>query len=882
MGMRQKNGVLMILPESTNTSHGPAMQKMLAAFPQAKEKSNGWWGHPNNPRFDFRENENGSISIHSWTGRSRDEILAMGGLQNADIHPKGYKSVKVRDSLGIIDLSHAKLIPWEFLTNLGLQDGYRYQGRNYVKIPYYHADGSQHTKVKVRKAISGEYKQCWDDGTPGEIIPYGLNKLDPARDYLLIGEGESDAWACWLHGIPYLGVPGSDFQKCLKHVDIALLPSKVYLLLESDQMQRLLSNGTGFYKNIHNALRTAGYQGEIFCIDFKKATGRKDPSDLHIAEWTESQAKNFKAIMERSMSQAIPANDIQSEIPALAIQNERVLKALIERRLQELYALAPEIAEMGDIEQSHIKLAAHDIWKKDFPAREFESLLRVAKIENERKRMGDPSPISAYDLMRKQFDPIEYAVPDILPMGLIILGGKQKIGKSWLDLNMGLAVASGGIALGKYPVKQGDVLYLALEDTERRLQDRIGQLLGPGNAAPESLHIETKWPRMDAKGIAFLEKWLTGHPDTRMVIIDPWVKVKPRVRNRNGETGYDADYEALAGIKDLADRYRVCVLVQFHLRKQNADDPFDEVNATTGATACADGFVSVKRVRGESEATLYASGRDYKEEVNIALSFNDGMWKVLGDGKAAAYYTLSSERKATIDLLCGSTFPSGETKPMTPKDIAVLLGEEDTNRIRRLLFKMKDDGQIEWADSDGSKEGGYISLIPSPKVQTENKNANCGNSGNAGNSGNSGNAGNGHQFSTSGEGDHTQSVTENDDRYRPLPEAGNGPQDAPQEGGGRLEGGGVTAVTAVTEFHKNGDLDKRDGIVIPFPDTASQNGHTHAKTSLLATFWEIGRKRGYPEIPDMGLRSGKMGWNSFSLTHRLRISEVITRLGGSQ
>src|SRR2546423_6648088 len=63
----------MILPESNGTTCGPAMQKIIAAFPQAKEKSNGWWGNPDNPRFDFRENDNGSISIHSWTGRSRSE-----------------------------------------------------------------------------------------------------------------------------------------------------------------------------------------------------------------------------------------------------------------------------------------------------------------------------------------------------------------------------------------------------------------------------------------------------------------------------------------------------------------------------------------------------------------------------------------------------------------------------------------------------------------------------------------------------------------------------------------------------------------------------------------------------------------------------------------
>ena len=52
--------------------------------------------------------------------------------------------------------------------------------------------------------------------------------------------------------------------------------------------------------------------------------------------------------------------------------------------------------------------------------------------------------------------------------------------------------------------------------------------------------------------------------------------------------------------------------------------------------------------------------------------------------------------------------------------------------------------------------------------------------------------------------------------------------------------------------------------------------------SLLEIFWEVGKKHGYPEIPDLDLKSGKMGWNSFSLAHRLRIPDVIARLGGVQ
>src|SRR6266705_3184931 len=145
-----------------------------------------------------------------------------------------------------------------------------------------------------------------------------------------------------------------------------------------------------FYKNVHQELRRNGYQGEIFCIDFKKATEHKDPSALNIALWKEGKTDQFQEIIHQAMEQAIPANDMPNEPTTFTIADEKVLKALVERKLQALYVLAPEIADIDAMEKSRIKLAARDIWKMDFPSREFEGLLRVAKVENELKRRPEP------------------------------------------------------------------------------------------------------------------------------------------------------------------------------------------------------------------------------------------------------------------------------------------------------------------------------------------------------------------------------------------------------------------------------------------------------------------------------------------------------------
>jgi hypothetical protein len=110
-----------------------------------------------------------------------------------------------------------------------------------------------------------------------------------------------------------------------------------------------------------------------------------------------------------------------------------------------------------------------------------------------RRRLG---LMSAAELLDKDLPPICYIIPNLIPEGLTLVAGKGKIGKSWLLLGTCIAVATGGVALGSIEVEQGDVLYLALEDNERRLQSRLNQLL-PCGTRPGRLFIERACPRVD-------------------------------------------------------------------------------------------------------------------------------------------------------------------------------------------------------------------------------------------------------------------------------------------------------------------------------------------------------------------------------------------------
>src|SRR6516225_8080807 len=92
--------------------------------------------------------------------------------------------------------------------------------------------------------------------------------------------------------------------------------------------------------------------------------------------------------------------------------------------------------------------------------------------------------ITAEELQTKQFKPVRIILPNLIPEGVTILAGKPKIGKSWLLLDICLAIAGDRFVLGEIKGGQGDVLYLALEDNERRLKKRVDKILQSA-AAPE-------------------------------------------------------------------------------------------------------------------------------------------------------------------------------------------------------------------------------------------------------------------------------------------------------------------------------------------------------------------------------------------------------------
>jgi hypothetical protein len=135
--------------------------------------------------------------------------------------------------------------------------------------------------------------------------------------------------------------------------------------------------------------------------------------------------------------------------------------------------------------------------------------LRIIRRPDSATEAAQPDDgINAADLMSLDIPPPVEIVPGLLIEGHSLLCGKPKGGKSWMALEVAIAVASGRPALCGFQTVQGDVLYLALEDGKRRLQGRLRKLLGPNSSAPPALRFYTDWPRFLEGGLEALERWL--------------------------------------------------------------------------------------------------------------------------------------------------------------------------------------------------------------------------------------------------------------------------------------------------------------------------------------------------------------------------------------
>ncbi len=313
-----------------------------------------------------------------------------------------------------------------------------------------------------------------------------------------------------------------------------------------------------------------------------------------------------------------------------------------------------------------------------------------AALTSEKDTPDTPDTVPKYELRDgawldgQQFAPLQYNVPGLMPAGLGIIAAPPKAGKSLLILDWLLGLACGGRALGTLPVGPArDVLYLALEDGERRLQARSRHLLADGEPIPGGLRYILTVP--PGQVLAVIRHALGEHPGTRLIVIDTLARIMPLPLP--GETDYLRDYRVGVALKRIADEQPgLTIIVIHHTRKAFSDDFIDSISGTHGLAGAADTIIIVSRARGRDEGVLRVTGRDVIE-ADYAVTFRDGAWSLDGDTLAEARANV--RRRAETDSLGGRSaeiieFIRGRPSGAKAGDIEAKFGPDGTRYVRRL------------------------------------------------------------------------------------------------------------------------------------------------------------------------------------------------------
>lgn len=276
--------------------------------------------------------------------------------------------------------------------------------------------------------------------------------------------------------------------------------------------------------------------------------------------------------------------------------------------------------------------------------------------------------IDGKSLLGLDVEPPKFIVAGFMPVGLHILSGSAKVGKSWLSLWLCQQVSTGGRVWDFETLRCG-TLYLALEDTVDRLHFRLSHITDTGS---EQSYFATEASNLSGSLIPQLEKFLTDYPDTGLIVIDTLQRVRGVAMDKNA---YANDYDEVGRIKAFADSHKIAVLLVHHVRKMPDSDPFNMVSGSVGIIGAVDSmYVLEKDKRTENKATLHVTGRDI-EDMQLLLEFDRDatVWRFVS--------YLSGEKNE--DSLCktiAALLSSRSTFAGTATELIARLKEIDPNR----------------------------------------------------------------------------------------------------------------------------------------------------------------------------------------------------------
>jgi len=311
-------------------------------------------------------------------------------------------------------------------------------------------------------------------------------------------------------------------------------------------------------------------------------------------------------------------------------------------------------------------------------------------------------------LIKTELPPMKWAVGGILPEGFVCLAGRPKAMKSWTALKMIYCVQNGLDFLGHKTI-QGDAIYFGLEDSKRRIKDRV-QKLGFSQLKQPQIVLGGDVPYLTFGFEECLDNWIKSKENPRLVVIDTLARIKPRVSKSSG-TAYDQDNLLMNGIQKLAVQNNLTIVFITHLSKATQDYSFDKIQGSVGIQGMTDAMWMLDRGDGaNSKASLKGRGRDILD-FEYALNWDNETMSYTFEGNLVEI----NKNENRQEILNAMKELHKEFKEIRPKDVAKYYGvtsnSKDGRRMSRTMQRMAEQFEL----SKGSKYGTYI-LHPTKDV----------------------------------------------------------------------------------------------------------------------------------------------------------------------
>lgn len=306
--------------------------------------------------------------------------------------------------------------------------------------------------------------------------------------------------------------------------------------------------------------------------------------------------------------------------------------------------------------------------------------------------------LSGADLYDKQYEKRQFVVDGLIQRGdFVLLAGRPKSGKSWLVLQLAQAIDQNHKFLGKDTAK-AKVLYLALEDGQRRVHER----LHVRNWKPENALIVFDCLSFDddkvgaATGLEQLFNTVTEH-QIDVVIIDT---LRKALSGKSDESDNAAMGAILYRIADFAHSNNVAIILTHHTTKSSTDDPFNSIRGAGAIRGAYDVGIVLQRDTKEKEAVLHVESRDIEiEGMTITFDKSSG-WSYSGDGEQLEKLRNGRKVIAALKEMGGW---------QTLKDIASHMGITE-QAVGQQLRAALEKGYIKRKDGDPAKNGKKIDL----------------------------------------------------------------------------------------------------------------------------------------------------------------------------